>query len=277
MKHSGQKKIIKEKILSNLQTAPGHFELKIAAPWLAKESRAGQFVMVKPRNETTDPLLRIPLAIHSRNEKGISLMYKVVGAGTEILSYRKKGDIIDLIGPLGNGFNCERALKTKGMKVLIAAGGHGIVPLYMLVKVLREHKVEVEVFIGARTKKQILCEEKLKKTGAKIHIATDDGTKGAKASILAPLTAYLKKENIKKFASSEGRAVSHLVYACGPKVMLAALSQELKKYNVDAEFSLEAYMACGIGACLGCAVMTVSGYKMVCKDGPVFDMRSIVF
>ena len=277
MKHSGQKKIIKEKILSNLQTAPGHFELKIAAPWLAKESRAGQFVMVKPRNETTDPLLRIPLAIHSRNEKGISLLYKVVGPGTEILSCRKKGEIIDLLGPLGNGFNCERALKAKGMKVLIIAGGHGIIPLYMVAKVLREQNTEVEGFIGAGTKKHILCEQKLKKIGTKIHIATDDGTKGAKGSVLAPIMAYLKKENVKKFSSSTPQAVRHLVYACGPKPMLAALSRELKKFNVAAEFSLDAYMACGIGACLGCAVMTTSGYKMVCKDGPVFDMRSIVF
>jgi len=277
MKHSEWKKIIKGKILSNLQIAPNHFELKIAAPWLAKEFRAGQFVMVKSRNETTDPLLRIPLAIHSRNGKNINLLYKTVGSGTEILSCRKKGEIIDLIGPLGNGFNYDSALKIKGMKVLIVAGGHGIVPLYLLAKVLREHKVEVEVFIGAGTEKYILCEEKLKKIGTKVHIATEDGTKGAKGYVLDPLMAYLKKENVKKFSSSAPRDVSHLVYACGPKSMLAALGRELKKYNVAAEFSLEAYMVCGIGACLGCAVMTTSGYKMVCKDGPVFDMRSIVF
>lgn len=270
MKKTERKIIIRGKILSNRAVQPDHFELKMEASWLGKVSRAGQFVMVKLCDKFTDPLLRIPLAVHSKNAGGISLMYKVVGSGTKILSERKKGTVLDVVGPLGNGFNDDFVLKKSGRKAIIAAGGHGIVPLYMLVKSLKEKNIEVEVFLGAGTKEHVLLEKKLKKTGAKVQIATDDGTYGRKGSVVALVEEYLKKEKGKKGAK-------HYTYACGPRLMLVALSKKLKKLNEGAEFSLDAYMACGIGACKGCAVRTTSGYKMVCKDGPIFDMRSIEF
>jgi len=266
--------IIQGKILSNLPVARDHFELKMETPRLGKRARAGQFVMVKLCDKFTDPLLRIPLAVHSKNAGGISLMYKIVGNGTKTLSERKKGTVLDVVGPLGNGFNDELVLKKNGRKAIIAAGGHGIIPLYMLAKSLREKNIEVTVFIGAGTKEHVLLEKKLKKTGAKVQVATDDGTYGQKGSVVALVEEYLKKEKEKKGAA-EG--IKHYTYACGPRPMLTVLSKKLKKLNEEAEFSLDAYMACGIGACRGCAVKTTSGYKLACKDGPVFDMRSIVF
>jgi len=268
------KKIIKGKIVSNLPVAKDHFELKMEASWLGKSARAGQFVMVKLCDKFTDPLLRIPLAVHSKNAGGISLMYKVVGNGTKILSERKKGTVLDVIGPLGNGFDDKHILKKSGRKAIIVAGGHGIIPLYMLVKRFKEKNIEVTAFLGAGTKEYVLLGKKLKKTGAKVHIATDDGTSGRKGSVVTLVEEYLKKEKKKK---DETKGANHYIYACGPRPMLAALSRSLKKLNEEAEFSLDAYMACGIGACKGCAIKTTSGYKMVCKDGPVFDMRSIVF
>ncbi|MBL7073567.1 MAG: dihydroorotate dehydrogenase electron transfer subunit [Candidatus Omnitrophica bacterium] len=274
MKKTERKKIIKGTISSNRAVRPDHFELTMEAPWLSKVSRAGQFVMVKLSDKFTDPLLRIPLAVHSKNAGGISLMYKVVGSGTKILSEQKKGTVLDVVGPLGNGFNDEPILKKKGRVAIIVAGGHGIIPLYLLAKGFREKNIEVKVFIGAGTKEHVLLEKKLKKTGASVQVATDNGTLGHKGSVVALAEEYLKKEKGEKAAS---RDIKHYTYACGPRVMLNALSKKLKKLNEPAEFSLDAYMACGIGACKGCAIKTVSGYKLVCKDGPVFDMRSIVF
>jgi dihydroorotate dehydrogenase electron transfer subunit len=262
-----KKKIIKTKIISNNKIATDHFVMELESAYLAKNSRPGQFALVKVQENVTDPLLRIPLGVHKIRKKSIQLLYKVVGAGTELLSSRKKGETIDVLGPLGNGFDLSPLIKEKDSRAILIAGGHGIAPLYALAEAIKKKTVKIDFFTGACAKKHVMCVEELKKLGTKIYVATEDGTCGCKGYVTKPLGKYLKKNK---------QALKHaVIYACGPRPMLAAVAKEAKKYAISAQVSLDAYMACGIGSCLGCAIETTNGYKLVCKDGPVFDAQEI--
>ena len=262
-----QKKIIKGKILSNKQVAKDHFLVEIESAYLAKNSSPGQFVSVRVREKGTDPLLRIPLGVHAIKKKSIKLLYKVVGEGTGILSSRKKGEAISVLGPLGNGFDLEAFYGNDYKKAVIVAGGHGIAPLYALAEELLSRKKQVEVFFGTCSGEHVLCAKELRAKGVKVRVATEDGTCGWKGYVTDPLKEALEKGKIKTAGT--------MIFACGPRPMLAALSGDAGKFGIPAQVSLDAYMACGMGACLGCAVRTKAGYKMVCKDGPVFDAQEI--
>ena len=263
------KKVIKAKIVSNRKIAPDHYVMGMEAPWLARNSSPGQFVTVRVREKTTDPLLRIPLGVHAIPKKGISLLYKVVGAGTELLSLRKKGEKIDILGPLGNGFDLAPLLREKDSRAIIVAGGHGIAPLYALAEAIVRKKKRVDLFNGTDTKKHIVRSKELKKLGVKIHVTTEDGTQGYKGYV-----TDLLKDHLERYTLYD---IRYTLYACGPRPMLAALAKIAKKFRIPAQVSLDAYMACGVGACLGCSVKTTDGYKLVCKDGPVFDAQEIVW
>ena len=252
----------KYKILKNEKAAPDHFILEFDSKWMAKGAIPGQFVQVKAKNTGTDPLLRIPLGIHRVSKNTVSILYKVVGEGTDILSSRKKGEALDVLGPLGNGFDI--GLLPKEKTAFLVAGGHGVAPLYFLAESILRQKGGVEVFLGACEKKHILCAEELKRIGAKVHIATECGKAGHKGYITELLDKRLDKG---------GRAA--VIYACGPRPMLAAVNGLSAKYSIEAQVSLDEYMACGIGVCLGCAVATREGYKYICKDGPVFSGAEI--
>lgn len=254
---AGKKKVTSARIISNKKITSFHRVMKVESSFLAASSRPGQFINIKPAEKGTVPLLRIPLGIHKINKKGISLLYKVVGEGTKILSERKKGERISILGPLGKGFDLDRIEE----KVIIVSGGHGIAPLFALSEEVIKKRKDVTFLLGSATKSHITCVKELKKLGAEVKIATDDGSSGKKGLVTCLLPGQIK-----------GKVT---IFACGPKPMLRAVSAISKKYKVNAQVSLDEYMACGIGACLGCAVRTKDGYKMVCKDGPVFDSREI--
>ena len=266
-KQEDLKKVVQCEVLSNKRIAPDHYVMELDAPWLGKNSMPGQFVSVSVKKSGTDPLLRVPLGIHKINPKGISLLYKVVGRSTELLSLMRKADEASVLGPLGNGFDISGV--RKGDTALIVSGGHGVAPLYVLSEVLMKKGADVGFFTGACRAEHIVCEKDLKKLGAKMRISTDDGSRGKKCYVTDLLGEFLerKKDNEKRTT----------IFACGPRPMLAAVSRVAAKHGVAAQVSVDAYMACGIGACLGCAIMTADGYKMVCKDGPVFDSREIVW
>ncbi len=273
------KKIENCKILANRKIAQDHFVMDIRSEWLGKNAIPGQFVSISLRDGGTDPLVRIPLGVHKIRKKGISLLYKVVGAGTELLSRKKEDDNADILGPLGNGFDTSET--RKGHTAVIVAGGHGVAPLYALAQSLVRKGAGVEFFTGACKAEHIVCEKELKDLGAKVRIATDDGSRGKKCYVTELLVKHLK--GVSRHGSGVGAArMTHdarrtTIYACGPRPMLAAVSRLAKKTGIQAQVSVDAYMVCGIGACLGCAIKTVEGYKMVCKDGPVFDARQIVW
>ncbi len=259
------KRIVDLPITSNGWVLPDHFLMQLDSSLLAKNSKAGQFVMVKVQENLTDPLLRIPLSIHSIEKDGISLLYKVVGLATKILSSRKQGEKIGLLGPLGNGFNIDPFEKQKDLAVLVA-GGCGVAPLYALAKSLAEKNKEIVAFIGATTKRQVLCVDKFMELGAKVYVSTNDGSHGDKGNPVELLGRYLdKSKDLLKMA----------VYASGPNPMLEAIAKIANRLNVSTQLCLEAYMACGIGACYGCAINTKAGYKLCCKEGPVFDANLI--
>ena len=253
----------KAKIVSNQKVAPDHFILSFKAPdTMAKKVKPGQFFKIKV--STSDkPLLRRPFSVHKVGKNKIEILYKIVGEATKILSTKKSGNTLDILGPLGNGFDVDLS----GPAILVG-GGHGVAPLVELAKNFASHKTKPVVFIGARTKKHIVCDKDLKKLGAQVHVVTEDGSKGRKGLVTELLKNRITGKKQKKPAT---------IYACGPKPMLMAVGKLAKRYKIPCRVSLEEYMACGIGTCLGCAVKTRNGYKMVCKDGPVFDAKEIMW
>jgi len=255
---------IKAKIISNRQVGRYYFKLTLEAAGFFAKSSPGQFVMVKPRTGA-EPLLRRPLGVHGLRGKNIELLYEVVGPATTILSQKKSGEFIDVIGPLGNGFCYEgRRAKGEGRSILVA-GGMGVAPLFFLAEKIK--KLKPIILIGAKTKSLILCEKEFKHLGCDVKIATDDGSAGVKGKVTGLLNTIL--------AIGDWRLAT--IYACGPRPMLEAVNHISQKYKIPAQVSLEEHMSCGFGACLGCAVNTIDGYKQVCKDGPVFDAQEIIW
>jgi dihydroorotate dehydrogenase electron transfer subunit len=261
----------KAKLIKNIEVAPGYYKICLSCAIIARTAQPGQFLEVKV-SVAAEPLLRRPFSIHRLNNATVEILFEVLGAGTKLLAEKKRGQYLDIIGPLGNGFDYR--VQGAGCRVhLLVAGGMGVAPLFPLAEKIKSHKVtksqnhKVLVLIGAKTKKQILCENEFKKLGCSVKIATDDGSKGFKGYV---------SDLLKKFLSTVNCQLS-TIYACGPGPMLREVAAVAKKYNIPAQVSLEEHMACGIGACLGCVVNTQDGFKRVCKEGPVFDAKEIVW
>ncbi|MCX5748804.1 MAG: dihydroorotate dehydrogenase electron transfer subunit [Candidatus Saganbacteria bacterium] len=249
------------RILENINTAPGYFKIALSSRKITTKARPGQFVQVRVLNSST-PLLRRPFSFHIIGKDSFSLLYHVVGKGTEILSKRKKGETLNVIGPLGNGFRI-----IKGKTAILIAGGCGTAPLYGLEEELKKKKIGSHLFMGATTEELLVCRNDFAKKGTKLYISTDDGSCGAKCDVAALYSSYLSSLDPKKSA----------IYACGPKAMLKAVSDLAAKHGISCQVSMEERMACGIGACLGCVISTKDGSKRVCKDGPVFDPKEIIW
>ena len=243
------------------------FKLTLSSPLISKTSKPGNFVHIKV-SSNDHPLLRRAFSIHSveRNKKNFDILFKVVGKGTEILSRKSPGNTLDILGPIGNNFS----LPKKGKEIMLVAGGMGIAPLWFLFTHLikRFHKNKLTFFLGAKSKKELLCAEKLKSTGARLIIATDDGSAGRKGLVTEVFLKEIKKRkyDLQKLA----------VYSCGPQMMLKRMSEISREYDLSCQISLETHMACGVGACWGCVVkQNDQTYKRVCVDGPVFDAREV--
>lgn len=227
---------------------------------LAKDAKPGQFVQIKV-NDGTEPLLRRPISIHGLVDRdAMAFLYQTKGAGTAAMAARRAGEKLDVIGPIGKGFTVDSRYK----RVILAAGGIGVAPLMFLAQQYKAKGAEVTVLIGARSKDVLLCASDFKSLGCVVMTVTDDGSDGSKGYTTDLLEPVL--------TSGKGLAA---VFACGPKPMMKRAAIVAGLYDVECEISLEERMACGIGACLGCAVMTNDGYKRVCADGPVFKAKDI--
>ncbi|HAI20795.1 MAG TPA: dihydroorotate dehydrogenase electron transfer subunit, partial [Clostridiales bacterium UBA8153] len=250
-------------VLENRAIAPGHHRLRLLAPDCARQSRPGQFIHVKVTGGTT-PLLRRPISIAlaypSTGE--IALLVREAGAGTQYLCSLRVGDRADLMGPLGQGFPVIPA----GSRLLLAGGGIGVAPLLAAAQEATAHGTEVTACVGARRKELLVGVEELEGLGARVLPATDDGSRG----YAGPVTGLVQHE------LSTGRY--RLLFGCGPVGMLCALQELARRHTADTYLSLEQYMACGVGACLGCAVKAADagGYLKVCRDGPVFAAGRVV-
>ncbi|HEX9917414.1 MAG TPA: dihydroorotate dehydrogenase electron transfer subunit [candidate division Zixibacteria bacterium] len=244
------------------------FKLILSSSFIAKNGKPGNFIHIKV-NETTTPLLRRAFSLHRADpRKGeIEILFKVVGLGTRILSEKRKGEALDLIGPLGNSFS----LPFRNQKAMMVAGGMGLAPLWFLLNELLKNgnirKGDITFFQGARSKNGILYSKKLSSLGIKHLISTEDGSLGYKGMVTDLLVKEVRiKDKVK-------------IYACGPTGMVSFLSRISRKANLDCEVSLEAHMPCGVGACAGCVMKIenkrIAEYKKVCSDGPIFDAREV--
>ncbi|HWJ04037.1 MAG TPA: dihydroorotate dehydrogenase electron transfer subunit [Verrucomicrobiae bacterium] len=256
------------KVLSNEKTGPEQFLMVIHVPELAGQAKPGQFVHVRV-NDVSDPLLRRPVSLYDidRNAGTVSLLYQVVGRGTELLSGIPAGAEVDVMGPLGNGFWIPEGIQ----KVLVVGGGIGNAPLFPLVRELKFRGVEQTVLLGGRTADLVAGLEGFKSLGVTVETATDDGSIGRKGFVtqLAEDIITLNKHDY--------------FFACGPGPMLKQLIYVTGRHGIRGQVSLEERMGCGVGACLACvckikAETDDSGwdYKKVCVDGPVFEAGEVI-
>jgi len=259
----------KFKILSNKRVGPDCFKMAIGAPAIVRKAAPGQFVHLRCLN-STEPLLRRPFSLHRINRNNFEILYRAVGRGTNLLAKKRKGDKIDVLGPLGNGF--QLSAFSYQLSAILVAGGIGVAPLLALAEKLikAQRKKDILVLLGVKNKKQILCERDFKRLGARVQIASDDGTRGYKGLVTGLLRKVLRTNE-----PTNQRTNELTIYACGPKPMLKEIAQISFRLGMAAYASLEENMACGVGACLGCAIKTRESYKRVCKDGPVFNLKEI--
>ncbi|MFC1804318.1 dihydroorotate dehydrogenase electron transfer subunit [Candidatus Omnitrophota bacterium] len=273
MPKSESKSLIRDvRIVKNLKIKQDYYKLILKAPQISRLGRPGQFINLRVNNGC-QPLLRRPFSIHNITDSSVEILYEVVGQATKILSKRKKGAQVNIIGPLGNGFIYRTPHAARRTPILVA-GGMGVAPLLFLAEKLRRGypRAEITVLIGARSKQEVFCEKEFNLLGCSVKISTDDGTRGFKGRV----TGLLR--NVLCSKSDPRRPVRPaVIFACGPRMMLEEVSRLSALHRVPAQVSLEEHMACGIGACLGCAVNTKDGFKRACKEGPVFDARQIIW
>lgn len=243
-------------IINARELSPGFWLKTVRTPEIASEAQPGQFVHVKV-SLGPHPLLRRPFSILdvNRSEGTWSFLYKVVGEGTEILSQRMEGEMLDILGPIGTSFSGN------DKPALLVAGGIGMAPLHFLAGELEQRQIPVTFIYGAGKENELVMSEQLFSRADKVILVTEDGSRGEKGNAVDAASLLLDQD----FA----------IYACGPDPMLAAFKKELTKHEKTAQFSLENYMACGTGACQGCVVKIGSEYKRVCVDGPVFSSDEI--
>ena len=253
---------IKVKIISNKRLLGDYWYLEFGSGIIAKHACPGQFINIKV-SDGLQPLLRRPISIHGVGGLKVKLIYEVLGAGTQALSTRKPKEFLDIIGPLGNGFDYKRQIKPSQARNILIAGGMGVAPLVFLAEKIKSSKPLV--LIGARTKSNILCEKEFKKLNCDVKLATDDGSTGFKGKVTDLLKIVL--EQIKPLE----------LFSCGSRPMLKSVAGLARENKINAQLSLEEHMACGIGACLGCVVSTKAGYKRVCKDGPIFSSEELTW
>jgi dihydroorotate dehydrogenase electron transfer subunit len=257
----------KAQVHENQEVAPGYYRIKMLALSGFSHAVPGQFVMMGGSSGTAK-LLRRPFSIHRLAQRDelhcdIELLYRVVGSATKDLSLLKPGDTVDVLGPLGSGFEISDQFRS----VAIVAGGIGVAPMVFLAINLFQRGCDVSgvsVYLGGRTRNDILCRDDFERLNMEVIITTDDGSMGEQGVVTRPLEIALEKHP------------PDLIFACGPHTMLERVAVVANSADVSCMVSIETIMACGMGACLGCAVEGKPGegrFRHACVDGPVFDSR----
>ena len=215
-------------------------------------TRSGQFINI----ELEGKFLRRPISVSDYDATTVTIIYKVVGSGTEQMREMKAGQKLDILTGLGNGFNTEN----EAQRPLLVGGGVGVPPLYNLAKRLLEEGKKPMVILGFNTKSEIFYEEQFKALGVEVYCSTADGSYGVKGFV----TDVIREKELQ----------FDYLYTCGPLPMLKALYDATE---VGGEFSFEERMGCGFGACMGCSCKTKYGNKRICKDGPVLKREEIIW
>ena len=212
-------------------------------------TRPGQFINIK----IDGMFLRRPISVFDKDDSSVTIIYKVVGKGTEVMSKMECGTSLDVLVGLGNGNDTS----VSGENPLLIGGGVGVPPLYMLAKKLIAEGKRVRVILGFNTKSEVFCEEDFKALGADVTVTTVDGSYG-----------------VKGFVTNAMNEPYTYFYTCGPEPMLKAV---YKASTTSGEMSFEERMGCGFGACMGCSCKTLTGYKRICKEGPIMKKEEILW
>ena len=237
------------RIIDNTPLTETVYKMKLQGD-VSDITSSGQFVNIK-----LDGLyLRRPISVCDSEDGVLTLIYKVVGKGTEQMAKMTAGEELNILTGLGNGYD----ISLSGDKPLLLGGGVGVPPLYMLAKKLIAEGKKVSVVLGFNTKDEIFCEEDFKALGADVFVTTVDGSYGIKGFV----TDAMKDIDYSYF------------YTCGPEPMLKAI---FKVSTTSGQFSFEERMGCGFGACMGCSCKTITGYKRICKEGPVLKKEEILW
>jgi dihydroorotate dehydrogenase electron transfer subunit len=260
-------------VLENEEIQKDCFLMKVKMSPVFQDPIPGQFVMIRIAG-LADPFLSRPISIYSfcreENYCVIELLYRVVGKGTQIMAGLIEESQVEVNGPLGNGFDTT----TVGKNIVIVSGGIGIAPLSMLTETLRRTHPSSNMMIykGFQSASDVVGLDRLQEICRDISVCTDDGSLGEKGFV----TQVFQKD-LKKYLPENTS-----IYACGPTPMLRALAKILNKTKFNCQVSLEEKMACGVGACMGCAVAVKNkdgafAYKRVCADGPAFNLKDIIW
>ncbi|MBM7581988.1 dihydroorotate dehydrogenase electron transfer subunit [Caldicoprobacter guelmensis] len=253
-------------VVENVMIASNMYKMAFLSKDIALKANPGQFVHIKVPGDNS-LLLRRPISIHDVHPQDgmVEIVYQVVGKGTRILSGINSGQIIDVLGPLGNGFEIPRGIKNAFM----VGGGCGIAPLKFLIRRLKEMGVVVTALLGFRNQETVYGLNEFEMLSDQLLVTTDDGSLGRKGLVTQVLEEKLLQQ------------LPDIMFACGPVPMLKAVQRIAREYNVPCQISLEERMGCGIGGCLvcSCAVRTPNGdfeYRRVCKDGPIFWSEEVI-
>jgi len=254
-------------VISNINIGADNHLIRLRAPQIARDGQPGQFIEIRC-SSTWTPLLRRPISLFriGRHASGysadeISILVRVVGEGSRLISKTRPGETLDIIGPLGKGFTLAHSTR----RILLVAGGLGLAPLVALADEAISKEISVVLLQGAETGERIVPARYLPPE-IEYQICTDDGSLGRCDLVTNLCPEYLDWAD--------------QVCACGPSAMLPALVTQVRDMaiagrRIPVQVSLEARMACGVGACLSCVVDTRHGKKRVCKDGPVFDLSEV--
>lgn len=236
-------------VKSNVKIASSVYKMELSGDTEGL-TKSGQFINIK----IDGMYLRRPISVCDCEDGVITIIYKVVGKGTEAMSDMKEGTKLDILTDLGNGYDLSKS----GDKPLLLGGGVGVPPLYLLAKKLIAEGKNVSVILGFNTKDEVFYEDEFKAIGANVTVTTVDGSYGLKGFV----------------TDAMGEMDYTYFYTCGPEPMLKAI---YKTSKTDGQMSFEERMGCGFGACMGCSCKTITGYKRICKDGPVLEKEEILW
>ncbi len=248
------------KVVSNEKMCPQFWRMTFDAPAFVKEVKPGQFVHIRA-GEGLEPFFRRPFSVY-RAQKHVEIFYEAIGAGTVFLSRKKRGDTLDVLGPLGTPF----APPPEGTKqVVMIAGGIGVAPMLILSDALKKKRYDLVLLYGGRTRGHVYPMQEFKDGGVKVFVATDDGSVGTKGRVT------------KLFDKINTDPKTTFIYTCGPGPMMAAVQEFAVGHHLRGQAACEEVMACALGACLGCSIQTKHGYRTVCYDGPAFNIDEVIF
>ncbi len=236
------------KVITNEPLTSNVFRMKLAGD-VSGITAPGQFINI----ELSGFFLRRPISVFDVDDNSVTIIYKAVGQGTAAMSKMTGGEELDVLTGLGNGYDTSLSGETP----LLIGGGVGVPPLYMLAKKLISEGKTPSVILGFNTKDEVFCEVDFASIGCKVSVTTADGSYGIKGFVTAAMDAPYS-----------------YFYTCGPEPMLKAV---YKSSTTPGQFSFEERMGCGFGACMGCSCKTVTGYKRICKEGPVLKKEEIIW